>query len=108
VIRLAVEQLECVEGIVVFVLQDTFAAPEPKEAPGAAEAFGVIGVAGFWLLVDQPDHVAGMQAIQGATKFRGKQLRAGDEHISEAADLAQVEPPAAEWKNLSHCGILME
>lgn len=100
-------QLEGVEGIVVFFLEDAFAAPESKVFAGSPEAVCGAGISGFRESVDESDDVAGVKPIEGAAEFRCDWGVCRRENIGEGADLAEVKPPGAEGKKLSHLGVLM-
>ena len=100
-------QLEGVEGIVVFFLEDAFAAPESKVFAGSPEAVYGAGISRFRESVDESDDVAGVKPIEGAAEFRCDWGVCRRENIGEGADLAEVKPPGAEGKKLSHLGVLM-
>jgi len=63
------QQLDGVEGIVVFADENTFASPESEESCGASLAFQLIRITGLWLNIDESDSVAGMATTEGLMKL---------------------------------------
>jgi hypothetical protein len=100
------QELDSVEGIVVFANENSFASPESEEGSSAALAFQVVRVTGLRLNIDESDCIAGMAMTEGTMQLGAKGRGGGSEHICEGADLAEIVTPATEGEDLSHCGVL--